>query len=262
MNPRHVRALYKRHFYSTTQSPVRLLDMTLWPIVDVLLWGVLTVFLQRQDVELSLPLGFLLGGLLLWDIVFRAKNQVAITFMEEVWSRNVLTVLVSPITASEYLAAAMLWGLTIVAATWTVIALLAWILFSFGIATVGLSLVPLAVILVVFGITLALVVLGLVLRFGQGAEIMAWALAFVVMPFSAVYYPVSALPGWVQGVSAALPTSHVFEAMRTILAGGPTPWDQIAAGAALDVAYLAAGFAFARYMFQTLRRRGYVTRFM
>jgi ABC-2 type transport system permease protein len=91
---------------------------------------------------------------------------------------------------------------------------------------------------------------------------MAWALAFMVLPFSAVYYPLAALPRWVQAIASTFPTSHVFEAMRAILAGHPARWTQLATAAGLDVAYVAGGFAFARHMFVTLRRRGYITRFV
>ena len=101
MNGGRVLAIFLRHFYATVRSFMRILDMTLWPIVDLLLWGVLTVFLRREGVHLAVPLGFLLGGLLLWDIVFRTKNQVAVPFIEEAWSRNVILVLASPLTATE-----------------------------------------------------------------------------------------------------------------------------------------------------------------
>jgi ABC-2 type transport system permease protein len=261
MSGGRVGAVYLRHLYATTRSFPRVLDMTLWPFVDLLMWGLLTLYLRQQDVHIATPLTFLLGGLLLWDIVFRTKNQVAITFLEETWSRNVVAILASPVTPTEYLTGAVLWGLTTVGIGWALIAVMAWVLFSFGVATLGLPLVGFGIALILFGIALALVVLGILLRFGFGAEIMAWALAFMVLPFSAVYYPVTALPGWAQGVAAAFPTSHVFEAMRTILAGNPAPWSQLGAALALDVVYLAGGFAFARWMFATLRRRGYVTRY-
>ena len=116
--------------------------------------------------------------------------------------------------------------------------------------------------LIVFGISLAMFVLGLLLRFGEEAEIMAWGLAFMVLPFSAVYYPVTVLPGWAQVIAASLPTSHVFGAMRAVLAGSPVPWSQLGIALALDVVWLAAGFGFARHMMVTLKRRGYVTRFI
>jgi ABC-2 type transport system permease protein len=257
-----VAGVYRRHLYVVLRSFPRILDMTLWPFVDLLLWGLVTLYLRHQQVHLSTPVGFLLGGLLLWDIVFRTKNQVALTFLEETWSRSIIAILASPLTATEYLAAAVMWGLTVVGIGWALIAVFAWVLFSFGVTTLGPALVLFAVALIVFGVALALVVLGMLLRFGHEADIMAWALAFMVLPFSAVYYPIAVLPGWAQAVASAFPTSHVFEAMRTILGGGATPWHQLWVAFGLDALYLAGGFLFARWMFGTLRRRGYVTRFV
>ena len=86
--------------------------------------------------------------------------------------------------------------------------------------------------------------------------------AVMVMPVSAVYYPVAVLPGWAQAVALSLPTGHVFETMRTVLAGNAIPWGHVEAAFALDALYLVLSFWFARTMFATLRRRGYVTRYM
>jgi len=257
-----VAAVYRRHMYVAVRSFPRILDTTLWPFVDLFLWGLVTVYLRDQHAHLAAPVGFLLGGLLLWDIVFRTKNQVAVPFLEESWSRNVVLVLASPLTATEYLAGATLWGLTTVTIGWVLMAITAWAMFAFGVAALGPTLVVFMLALMVFGVSLALLVVGLLLRFGDEAEIMAWALAFVVLPFSAVYYPLDVLPAWAQAIAAALPTSHVFESMRAVLAGSPPPWEQLAIALALDALWLAAGFGFARRMMTTLKRRGYVTRWV
>jgi ABC-2 type transport system permease protein len=262
MNTRRIGALYIRQAYVVVRSFPRLIDMTLLPVVDLLLWGLVTTYLRGRHVQIARPLTFLLGGLLLWDIVFRTKNQVAVAFLEEQWSHHVIVMLSSPVTPSEYVAASVLWGLTAVAVGWSLIAFLAWTLFHFGVATIGVSLVGYGFALIVFGIGLALVVVGMLLRFGFDADIMAWALGFLVLPFSAVYYPLASLPRWAQTVATALPTSHVFEAMRTILAGGSAPLGQLWIALSLDVVWLAVGFGFARWMFATLRRRGYVTRYV
>ena len=47
----------------------------------------------------------------------------------------------------------------------------------------------------------AMFVIGLVLRFGTGAEALAWGILFVVMPLSGTFYPVSALPGSAEGTA-------------------------------------------------------------
>ena len=68
-----VAATYRRHMYVTIRSFPRILDTTLWPFVDLFLWGLVTVYLRDQHVHLAAPVSFLLGGLLLWDVVFRTR---------------------------------------------------------------------------------------------------------------------------------------------------------------------------------------------
>jgi len=139
---------------------------------------------------------------------------------------------------------------------------IAWLLFDFSALDLGLPLVFFVLALMIFGTAIGMIVLGIILRFGPGADIMAWGLAVLMMPISAVFYPVDVLPGWAQIIARGLPTSYVFEGMRAILAGKPAPWGNLGIAFAIDAVYLVAGIAFARSMFGVLRRRGYVTRYM
>jgi ABC-2 type transport system permease protein len=262
MNRGRVMAISRRHFYVTVRSFPRLVDWLFWPAVDLLLWGFLTTYFRRAGTNVPAGVGFLLGGFLLWDIMFRSENGIALAYMEETWSRSVVNVLASPLTPTEYVAGAILWGVARVAVGWAVIATLSWMAFSFAPGTYGPALVPFAGALLLFGVALSMIVLGFVLRFGNGASILAWAVTACFMPISAVFYPVSVLPGWAQHIAAFLPTAQVFESMRTVLAGGAIPWGRLGLAFALDAAYLTGAFWFARSMFATLRRRGYVTRFM
>jgi ABC-2 type transport system permease protein len=259
---RRIMAVFKRHFYVTIYSVPRMFDWLFWPVIDLMLWGFVTTFLAEQNVALPTPVGFLIGGVLLWDLVFRSKNGIALAFLEESWSRNVINILASPITPTEYVAGAMLWGLARMAMGWATIVVLASALFAFHVWHLGPVLALMAAALLVFGVSLSMIVLGLALRFGNQANILAWAISFMIMPFSAVFYPVSILPGWAQAVASVLPTAHIFEAMRTVLASKPTPRGHLEAAAVLDAVFLIVGFAYARAMFATLRRRGYVTRYM
>jgi ABC-2 type transport system permease protein len=262
MNLRRVLAVFKRHYYMTMHSPPRILDTLFWPFVDILVWGYLTVFLQRSRGDLAAPIGFLLGGVLLWDLLFRTNLGIALTFLEESWSRNVINLLASPLTPAEYLAGATLWALAKLALGWVLIVVLAWGLFAFNVIAVGPILALFALALMLFGAALSLLVLGLVLRYGPGADVLAWAIAVLVVPLSVVFYPLSVLPGWARVAATSLPAAHVFESMRTVLAGGAIPWGSLGTAFALDALYLMAAFIFAKKMFSTLRRRGYVTRYM
>jgi len=50
--------------------------------------------------------------------------------------------------------------------------------------------------------------------FGTRAETSAWAAVNFVVMLSGIYYPISILPGWVQGVSAFIPLSYFLDAFR------------------------------------------------
>ena len=75
------------------------------------------------------------------------------------------------------------------------------LLFHFTAFKMGLAAGVFAFALMLFGTAIGMVVIGIILRFGPGADILAWGLAVILMPISAVFYPVSALPGWAQAIS-------------------------------------------------------------
>jgi ABC-2 type transport system permease protein len=110
--------------------------------------------------------------------------------------------------------------------------------------------------LIVMGWAIGLLVVSLVLRYGLGAESLAWVAIFAVVPFSGVYYPIATLPGWLQPVAFLLPASHVFEGMRAIMIDDVVRWDLLATAGALNALYLGAGFAAFLLTFQRARRSG------
>ena len=84
----------------------------------------------------------------------------------------------------------------------------------------------------------------------------AWIVVFMLAPVSAVYYPVSVLPVWLQPVSLALPSAHVFEGMRALVFEGVLRWDHLAWAVGLNVVYMAGGIAVFLYAFHQARVRG------
>lgn len=258
-----VTAVYLRHARELLNSVPAWFDFLFWPLVDLVIWGTLTVFIERGDAGLPVAVGYLIGGVLLWDIVFRSNLGIGVAFLEDTsWSHNMLNFLVSPLRPGEYLLAIGSWAFTKVAVGWLTMAVTAGLLFAFTPFKLGLALVLFMLALMIFGLSLALVVVGVILRLGTGADVLAWGLAMLLMPVSAVFYPVSVLPGWAQAIASALPTAHIFESMRTVLGGDPIPWSRLALAFALDGFYLALAGAWCARMFATLRTRGFVTRYM
>ncbi len=262
MRYQRVRCSFLRQYYATLHSPHRIFEVFFWPVVDIVLWGFLTVYLRGVTDPVAVPVGFLLGAALLWDVIFRGNLAVGVAFLEESWTRNVLNVMATPMRPSEYLAGAVALGMLKLAIGWVVAAAIAFFAYAFSVGSLGLALLPFLADVLLTGLVLGIVVLALVVRYGQGVEILAWGLAFVVLPISAVFFPVSVLPGPLQVLAHAWPASYVFEGMRSVLAGGPIPWGQLAWATVLNLIYLAAALAYARWALETLRRRGFVTRYL
>jgi ABC-2 type transport system permease protein len=259
-----VLAVARRHAYVLLRSPHRLFDVTIWPLVDTVLFGSLGVFFARQGGPSSaaqVGAAYLLIGIVLWHVVYQAQIAVATGFLEETWSRNLLSLMVTPMSETEYVAGVALFGLVKLVLGVGSVVLLAVFAYAFDVGALGFAFVPIAVILLVLGWVVALFVIGLVLRFGSGAEALAWGILFVVMPLSGVFYPVQALPGVLQPVAAVLPTTHAFAAGRSLVRGHGADWGQVGIAAAGTVVAVVAALAFVRHMLVVFRSRGYVTRY-
>ncbi len=257
-----IRGSFMRQFYVTIHSPFRNFEMFFWPLVDVVLWGFLTVYLRDLSSDLAVTASFLLGGMLLWDIMFRGKLAIGISILEESWSRNVLNVLATPLSSSEYLAGATLFGFAKVGVGWTLIAAVAWGAYSFNVTSIGVGLLPFIASLLLTALVLGFMTIVLILRLGKGAEVLAWGLAFIFMPLSAVFFPVSVLPSPLQAAARLWPASYVFEGMREVLAGGRLRMDWLAASFALNFVYLAVMLWVAKRSLDAFARKGYVTRYL
>lgn len=262
MNLGTVRALLLRYVFLYTRSPVRTVEMVFWPIVDLLLWGFLTVFLQ-QSTSGDFPqfITYLLGAMILWDILFRAQQGVAISFLEDVWTRNLLNVFVAPVRTMEYVAATCLVGCLRICVTGTVLVVIGWLAYAFNLFTLHWWLVPFFANLLVFGWSLGMVSTALILRWGQAAESLAWAVPFFFQPVLAVFYPVSVLPVWLQPVAWAMPATHVFEGMRAVMKSGTMETGPLVAATLLNALYLALAGGFFAHTLHLTRRRGLLTKF-
>jgi ABC-2 type transport system permease protein len=257
-----IRALVTRYLYLYTRTPIRMVELLFWPLVHLLVWGYLTTFLQRHTSEdFPYEITFLIGAVILWDILFRAQQGVAIFFLEDVWSRNLLNIFAAPVTNADYLGSTYVVGMLRAAVTSTMLAFLATILYSFNIFALSWQLVPFVFNLLIFGWALGMVSTALIVRWGPAAETLAWAVPFFIQPFAAVYYPVDALPVVLQWVSKALPCSYIFEGMRDGLKSGEVDWGDLGIATGMNLVYLAlAGVIFVRVM-NTAREKGLLTKF-
>jgi ABC-2 type transport system permease protein len=262
MRASRVAAVARRHAIVIRRVPFRLFDIVLWPMVDVILYGSIGVFVAAQSQGASRSSAtYMLAGIMLFHFLYQAQVANSTAFLEETWSRNLLNIVTTPVTEWEYAAGMALVGLAKLAAGIAMVTLAGLVLYSFNLFDLGIALVPIAASLMVIGWSISLFVIGLVLRFGQAAEAWTWGILFMVMPLSGVFYPVSSLPPVLRPIGRVLPTTSAFDAGRQILDGRPVPWGSIGIAWIGAMVCVVAGVAFISRMLATFRRRGYVTRF-
>ena len=200
--------------------------------------------------------GVLLSGRLLWEVVVRGNLSLSIAFLEEMWSRNLGHLFVSPIRSWEMAAGIIIAALLRTLLGLVPVSLMAWAFFGFNIYSLGLPLVAFFAILQMFSWSIGLAMSGMIMRVGQSAETFAWAGVFILLPVSGVYYPVSVLPHWMQVISHGLPTAYVFEGMRAILAERTVHWGTLGMAFVLSAVYLVVGFQIFQWFFRSSRRAG------
>jgi ABC-2 type transport system permease protein len=259
---RRIWGLMYRHIALYRRSWPRLLELAYWPTLQLCIWGFTASFFASRLQTTgalgagTLAIGVLLGGVLLWEVALRSQMGVAISFLEEIWSRNLGHVFVSPLRPWELVAALFAMSLIRMAVGVLPAVLLAWLLYAFNLFSLGPALILFAVNLIIMGWWVSLGVVSLIMRHGAGAEALAWSVLFGLTPFSAVFYPVSVLPAAVRPIALALPSAHVFEGMRQVLAHGGIAWDHLAWAAGLNAVWMSAAAVLFARQFRVARERG------
>lgn len=253
---RRVGAMVLRYLYLLRSSGPRVLEMFYWPTVQLVLWGFITQFFMTNSSWLAQASGVLMAAVLLWDVLFRGQLGVSLAFFEEMYSRNLGHLFVSPLRPYELICALLTISLIRTLAGVGVAAMLAIPLFDFSIFSLGLPLLGFFVNLIIMGWSIGLMVSALVLRYGLGAESLAWVAIFAIAPVSGIYYPIAILPEWVKPIAWALPSSHVFEGMRAVLIEHRVDWEHLFAAIGLNLLYIAVGSGLFLYAFQVARRQG------
>ena len=95
MSLTRIYALLLRYLYLYPRSIPRILDIVFWPIVDLLIWGWLTLYLQQSRAGIPGIVSALLGAMVFWNFIQRSQQAVSIAFLEEVWERNLLNLFVT-----------------------------------------------------------------------------------------------------------------------------------------------------------------------
>lgn len=235
-----VGAMLLRHWYLLRSSWPRTIELVYWPTVQMLTWGFVQVYVSQHSSYFAAAAGSFIGALLLWDILLRSQQGFSFAFLEEMWARNLGNILMSPLRPSEFIVALMAASMIRLAIGMVPVTIVAIPLFGYNLFSLGVGLAAFFANLVLTGWAIGILVAGLLLRQGLGAESIAWSLMFLIMPITCVYYPVSTLPGVLQPLAWALPPTYVFEGMRAVVIDKTFRADLMLTAFAMNAAYVSA----------------------
>jgi len=257
-DPGRVRAMVRRSLLSQSRNPDFWFLLLVLPLVDGLLFGSIGVAYGIGDA----PVVLLVTGIMLFHLIWQLTLAGSFGLLDEVWSRNLLNLIATPLTEREMLSSFGVVGLLRTGVSVTVIGAVGVVFFAVSPTSAGVVLVPSAALLLLFGWSVALFVVGLTLQYGDRAEVFSWGTLVLLMPLSGVFYPVESLPPVLQAVARAIPLTHVFDAVRIGIEDGEVAWAQLAVAAAGTAVIAAASTWFVAHQLRRFRRDGWVTRFV
>src|SRR3546814_945115 len=106
------------------------------------IWGLITLHRLKESSWVAQASGVLISAVLLWDVLFRGQLGLSISFLEEMWSRNLGHLFVSPLRPYEWVISLMVMSLIRTLIGILPAALLALPLYEFNVFSMGLP--PLA----------------------------------------------------------------------------------------------------------------------
>jgi ABC-2 type transport system permease protein len=253
---RRIGAMVMRYWYLLRSSWPRIVDLIYWPAVQMLMWGFLQIYLVDRTSLAAQAGGAFIGAVLLWDILFRGQIGFSISFLEEMWSRNLGNLMMTPLRPVELVAAQMIMSIIRVLIGLVPVTILAFLFFGFNFWALGLAVPVFFLNLILTSWSIGLVASGMVLKKGLGAEGLAWSATFLLLPLCCVYYPVAILPDWLRHVALALPPTHVFEGLRTLILERRFDLGDMTAAFVLNLAFLTLAGTVYGLLLRSARKSG------
>ncbi|MDP3981898.1 MAG: ABC transporter permease [Chlamydiota bacterium] len=259
---RRISAMIIRYVYLHKRSIARTLELIFWPVMELVLWGFVSIYVKSiVQSQASNIIYILINGMIFWDILYRCQQGVSLSFMEEIWTQNIINLLASPLKIWEWLLATYIYGMLKTIIITCILTILALTFYHYNlIGNLGFYLIPLAANLFLFGWAVGIFTSGLIIRWGYAAEALIWGIPFLIQPLSAIYYPLSVLPEWLQVIAKCLPSTYVFEGMRAIIKNGVCPIHYFYTAFILNIIFFLLGSLFFNWIFRKARESGKLVR--
>jgi ABC-2 type transport system permease protein len=215
LEPRRIWGMMLRSLYVDRHNPSQVFELAIVPVLELLVWGLLTIWIQREGLELPRAIELFLGARVLWVFMYRTQTAVVLTFLEDMWTRNLINVFVTPVRVGEILLSSGCLGAMKALITAIVLTLACWAIYQTNLIALGITGAGAIVTLLVMGWAFGIFTAAVILRHGTVVQSITWAIPIALQPISAVYYPIEVLPAWLQPLAMCSPRHTSSKACAT-----------------------------------------------
>ncbi len=237
-------ALIVRHTLPLKRDFDLLSDMLYWPFIDVITWGIASQWLTKDNSGVTNSVISILVALVIWNVIWRSQSEVSRNLIDEIWNNNLINMFSTPLTLLEWITSVLLQSIAKMFVTVSFVSLAIFVLYTVNAFAIGWWMLPFFLSATLTGWTVGFIAAGIVIRYGPKMQTVVWTLPGILFPLSAVFYPASQLPIVFKQVSLFVPTTYIFEAMRSLIFSGSVPMENIIISFSLNIVYLILAILF------------------
>jgi ABC-2 type transport system permease protein len=232
-------------------------EMLFWPLIGIFSVGLLTRFLNLEADTVS----FILIGAVTMNTIQIAQLDLSYALLYSVWSKSLKHEFIAPVRLSHILIGAGLVGLIRGFLVFVLMGLLSVYFFDMDLSRPGLA----GLIFFLLGMFLNAAVIGalvlaLVLRFGQRAEVAAWAFSYLMLLLCGLYYPISVLPKGAQVLAQFIPLTYFLDYFRHFYGFPAASAHPLLYGFGQSVIYLFLSYGMVSLTLRSAYKRGTLLR--
>ncbi|MGD9129601.1 MAG: ABC transporter permease [Candidatus Woesebacteria bacterium] len=255
MKIHRLHAFFLRHIYPLKRNFDLLSDMIYWPLIDTVLWGVTGQWLVESSGVTTLVASILVA-LILWNVIWRSQSEVSRNLIDEIWNHNLVNLFSTPLTVKEWVIGVLLLSLLKTMITLVILVPAIYFLYTVNVFQLGWWLIIFFLSTAMTGWWLGFIAAGIILRFGPKLQTVVWTMPAILLPFSAVYFPLTRLPTFIRPISQLIPTTYIFESMRSLLQHQTIELSYLFFSFVLNFIYLFLSIAYFRLSFNKSKNLG------
>lgn len=248
-------AMVLRHLYLQFRDAYKIIDAFFWPLFDLVIWGFTSTWLGQNDPSIPL-VKTLLASVVLWTIMYRNSIEISVNVLEEVWNRALVNFFATPLSITEWAISLMLVAFLRSWLTLFFCVVMAQLLYNVNLLAIGWPFLFSVLMLILNGWVIGFFASGLIIRWGQKAQAIAWPIAWMFAPFMGVFFPTTVLPKFLFYMSKLLPATYIFNTMREYILTGTLAYDSYAISIVLTFFYFLLAIMFFKAMFEQTKDQG------